>query len=180
MMLKKIKWLVFFASEKTQTCFQRDVRRKPFSKQVTKTGKKATERFDKHWQSKCHKSYIWSDSSTMSKWPWNDRWKWKETQGIKLAYLPYHSRNFAYLTHQGLAVRGDDDYEYKVIQLLRRKWKTFPELTDWLSKNDRKIYYSWLSEWDYQLDIKPNYDESLEACWQLHFPGYVRWVHGRF
>ena len=39
MMLKKIQWLAFFASDRTQTCFYRDVGRKPFSKQVTKTGK---------------------------------------------------------------------------------------------------------------------------------------------
>ena len=39
-MLKKIQRLVLFASDRTQTCFQRNVRKKPFPKQVTKTGKK--------------------------------------------------------------------------------------------------------------------------------------------
>ena len=43
MMLKKIADLCFFASDRTQTCFQRDVRRKPFSKQVQKLEKR-------HWK----------------------------------------------------------------------------------------------------------------------------------
>ena len=40
MMLKKIQRLVLFASDRTQTRFQRNVRKKPFPEQVTKTGKK--------------------------------------------------------------------------------------------------------------------------------------------
>ena len=42
-MLRKIQWLVFFANGRTQTYFQWDIRRKPSSKQGTKTGKS-------HWK----------------------------------------------------------------------------------------------------------------------------------
>ena len=48
MMLKKIEWLVFFASDKTQICFQWDIIRKPFSRQVTKTGKKPLKSLTRH------------------------------------------------------------------------------------------------------------------------------------
>ena len=41
MILKKIKWLLFFASDRTQTNFQWDLK-----------SKKAAEKFDKHQQSK--------------------------------------------------------------------------------------------------------------------------------
>ena len=58
MMLKKIEWLVFFASDETQICFQWDIIRKPFSKQVTKTGKKPLKSLTRHQQSQCHKSAL--------------------------------------------------------------------------------------------------------------------------
>ena len=40
MMPKNVQWLVFFANGKIHICFQRDLRRKNFSKQVTETSKK--------------------------------------------------------------------------------------------------------------------------------------------
>ena len=49
---------MLFASDRTQTRFQKDIRRKPFSKQVTKNGEKTTEKLHKHHQSKCHKSAL--------------------------------------------------------------------------------------------------------------------------
>ena len=49
---------MLFANDRTQARFQKDVRRKRFSKQVTKTGKKTTEKLHKHHQSKYHKSAL--------------------------------------------------------------------------------------------------------------------------
>ena len=77
----------------------------------------------------------------MSKCPWNNRSKCKETQGIKLAHLPYHFRNFAVFGTSRLAVQGDDDDESNFIQLRKLHSETFLEFTDWLSKK-AEIYTS--------------------------------------
>ena len=138
-MLKKIQWLVFFASDRTQTWFQRDVRRKPFSKQVAKLEKSHW----KVWQAPAVQMsqvcpYIWNDSSTTSKWSWNHQWIWKETQVIKSAHLYYHSRNVQCLARQGLAVQDDDEDRSNFIQLLRLQSKIFPKFADWLSKKTER------------------------------------------
>ena len=102
-----------------------------------KDWKKTAERFDKHQQSKCHKPGLRYEvivPQCQNALEMNDENE-KKTQGIKSAYLPYHSRNFA---HQGLAVQGDNDDENNFIQLLRLQSKTFPEFTDWLSKKTER------------------------------------------
>ena len=45
---------------------------------------------------------------------------------------------FQYLARQRLAVPGNDDDESSFIQLLRLPSKTFPELTDWLSRKTER------------------------------------------
>ena len=56
------------ASDRTRTCFQRDLRRKSFSKHITKTGKKPLKRLTSTKMSQVC-PLIWSNSSTMSKCP---------------------------------------------------------------------------------------------------------------
>ena len=96
MMLKKIQWLVFFASDKKSNLLSERCKKESFLKTGYKKWKKDTEKFDKHQQSKCHKSafiyeVIVPQCRNALKWVM----KWEETQGIKLAHFPYHSRNSA-------------------------------------------------------------------------------------
>ena len=55
---------------------------------------------------------------------------------VSLRYFVSYCRNFA--VRQALALLGDDDDESNFIHLLRLQSKTFPELTDWLSKNTER------------------------------------------
>ena len=102
-----------------------------FLKTGYKNWKKATERFDKHQQSKCHRSAVTYEAivpqcrKALEMIDENKK-KWKElNRRIFLTIL----ETFQYLARHGLAVRGYDDDESNFIQLLRLQSKKFPELT---------------------------------------------------
>ena len=123
--------LCFLHATRNQTCFQRDVRRKAFSKQVTKNGKKTLKSLTSTSSlnvTSC--PYIWSDSSTMSKCPEMSDENEKKHRELNWRLFLTILETLQYLARQGLALQGENDDESNFIQLLRLQSKKFPELTD--------------------------------------------------
>ena len=105
MMLKKIQWLEFFASGRTQPCFQRDVRRKPFSKQVTQTWKKPLKSLTSTNSLTFHMSVICLENNPM----------------LPLRYLQNNQMHTAH-TAMLICYRVQSKMSLKILRFCKKSW----------------------------------------------------------
>ena len=147
---EKYPWLDYDVEEDSVTCvfckrqksnlLSEICKEETFLKTGYKNWKKATEKFDKHQHSKCHKSVLTYEvivsqcRDALEMIDENQKKRRELNRRIFLTIL----ETLQYLARQGLAVRGDDDNESNFIQLLRLQSKKFPELTDWLLKKTER------------------------------------------
>lgn len=150
---EKYPWLDYSMEKDSVTCFvcrKQNAQKNLISEHCKElafleTGfrnwKNALSKFEKHQVSKCHIAATSNEivipqcGNVIAMINENERANMEMNRRCFLEILDA----IQYLARQGLPLRGDDDEESNLIQFLKKRSKSFPELKDWLARKQVKF-----------------------------------------